>query len=79
VLQGNEFLGTDHPTEKPIDLLGELIKATTDEGACVADPFVGVGSTVIAAYDTNRDYWACELDKRWHQIATDTLYARMEG
>ena len=74
VLTGSKFLNTGHPTEKPIDLLTKLIEATTHEGDIVADPFVGGGSTVVAAYRAQRDFWACELDAEWHKQASSALY-----
>ena len=74
VLHGGQFLGTGHPTEKPLDLLTILIEATTNEGDIVADPFAGGGSTVIAAHQARRDFWACELDSEWHAAASSQLY-----
>lgn len=74
VLRGGVFLGTEHPTEKPLDLLTTLIEATTNEGEIVVDPFAGGGSAVIAAYRSRRNFWACELDADWHGAATSNLY-----
>lgn len=74
VLRGSQFLGTEHPTEKPLDLLATLIEATTNEGDIVADPFAGSGSTVIAAHRTRRKFWACELDEDWFKTASSELY-----
>ncbi len=74
VLEGNQFLGTDHPTEKPLDLLETLIKATTNEGDCVADPFFGGGSTPVTAYKLHRDFWGCEIIANWHSQATERIF-----
>ena len=74
VLRGTQFLGTEHPTEKPLDLLTTLIEATTNEGDIVADPFAGSGSTVIAAHQARRNFWACELDEDWFKAASSELY-----
>lgn len=79
VLTGNEFVGSDHPTEKPIDLLRLLIEATTNEGDCVVDTFVGVGSTVIAAKQTHRNFWACELNEQWHKVAVDNVFKMIQA
>jgi len=65
VLNGSEIV-TEHPTSKPIDLLEILIKATTNEGDIIADPFAGHGSTGIAASRLKRNYWLCELDEYNH-------------
>lgn len=78
VLQGHQFLGSDHPTEKPLDLLQTLIKATTQRGDCVLDPFAGVGSVPVTAYRLGRDFWACELDFTWHSQAREFLLGAMQ-
>jgi len=61
VLDGNDFR-TNHPTQKPIDLLKILINSITMEDETIVDPFAGHGSTGIAAKESNRKYWLCELD-----------------
>ena len=63
-----------HPTEKPVDLLEQLIEATTVEGELVVDPFGGVGSALVAAKHKNRDYWGCEIEHTFYQIGTERLY-----
>ena len=44
---GNQSL--IHPNEKPVELLEQLIEATTTPGALILDPFAGSGTTVLAA------------------------------
>jgi DNA modification methylase len=61
VLDGNDFR-TNHPTQKPIDLLKTLINSITMEDETIVDPFAGHGSTGLAAKESNRKYWLCELD-----------------
>lgn len=75
VLTGEKFLGTEHPTEKPIDLLSVLIKATTEEGDIVIDPFCGTGSTAIAAIQCERDFWVCDINESWHKSATEEVFS----
>lgn len=45
-----------YPTQKPIILLEQIIKLVTDEGDLVVDPFVGSGTTAVAAKILNREY-----------------------
>lgn len=50
-----------HPTEKPVDLLTTLIRATVPPGGLVLDPFAGSGSTGEAALRLGRRFAGCEL------------------
>lgn len=47
---------TGYPTQKPILLLEQIIKITTDEGDVVLDPFCGSGTTLVAAKILNRKF-----------------------
>lgn len=74
VLHGRDAQNSEHPTEKPQDLLRLLIEATTDEGDTVVDPFAGSGSTLYAAYATGRNFYGCEIDTYWANQIKDALY-----
>lgn len=58
-----------HSCEKPVDLLSFLIEKSTNSGELVIDPFMGSGSTMVAAKRMGRDYWGCELDEENYRIA----------
>jgi site-specific DNA-methyltransferase (adenine-specific) len=62
-----------HPTEKPIPLMELLIENSSDANGIVCDPFMGSGSTCIAAVNTNRHYIGFELDPQYFQIARGRL------
>ena len=62
-----------HPTEKPLDVLKPLIKASTIEGELVMDPFGGSGSTLRAAKSTKRRYLGWELSEKHYLKAKDLL------
>ena len=62
-----------HPTEKPIDLLELYIRNSTKENDIVFDPFMGSGSTCIAAINTNRHYIGFELDEKYFEIAEQRI------
>ncbi|HET6173894.1 MAG TPA: site-specific DNA-methyltransferase [Gaiellales bacterium] len=49
---------TGYPTQKPLALLERVIAATTDAGALVVDPFVGSGTTAVAAQRLGRRFVA---------------------
>ncbi len=64
---------TDHPTEKPIDLLSKLIECTTVEGHLVVDVFAGVASTLVAAKGLSRKWFGCEINSSYYQIGRKRL------
>ncbi len=51
-----------HPTEKPIDLMQQLVEAVTPTGGVVLDPFAGSGATLHAAREAGRHSIGIELD-----------------
>lgn len=58
-----------HPTEKPVELLEQLITATTRPGDLVLDPFCGTGSSGVAARRTGRNWIGFELDPAYVRLA----------
>ena len=69
-----------HPTQKPIVLLDRIIRASTEEGATILDPFLGSGTTSVAAVLSGRnsigieqDEKFCELSKKRIQLAQKQL------
>ena len=53
---------TWHPTTKNISVLERIIRAYTNPGDVVLDPFMGSGSTAIAAMRTGREWVGCDVD-----------------
>ena len=62
-----------HPTQKPVDLLGYLIKTYTNEGMTVLDNTMGSGSTGVAAKQLNRNFIGMELNKEYFEIAKQRI------
>ena len=62
-----------HPTEKPVQLLRQLIESSSVWHETVLDPFVGVGSTLVAARLEGRRAIGIELDERYCEIAARRL------
>ena len=58
-----------HDAQKPISLFEFLIKLTTLEKQIVLDPFMGSGTTAIAAKRLNRHFLGFEANKEFHQLA----------
>lgn len=59
------FKPTGHPAEKPTELCRWLLDQSTAPGAIVADPFMGSGSSGVAAAQRGRRFVGIELDERW--------------
>ncbi|MGD2093996.1 MAG: site-specific DNA-methyltransferase [Phycisphaerales bacterium] len=64
---------TDHPTQKPEKLLAKLILASTNKGDFVFDPFVGVGSSLVAAKKLSRRFLGIEIEKEYCLLAAKRL------
>lgn len=58
-----------HPTQKPVSILKKMISIATNEGDIVFDPFMGVGSTGVAALDLNRRFIGVELEEEYFAAA----------
>jgi site-specific DNA-methyltransferase (adenine-specific) len=67
-----EFGG--HPTQKPLDLLARIIRASTNDGGIVLDPFNGGGTSgAAAALVKNRFYLGMEIDQTYCEITKKRL------
>jgi len=62
-----------HPTQKPLNILSELILAFSQPGAHVLDPFCGSGSTLVAARDLGRSATGIEIDPAYARVAEQRL------
>ena len=62
-----------HPTTKPIALCEYLIQLSTVEGAVVLDPFVGSGTTALAAHNLKRHFIGIEINPEYVAIAQRRL------
>jgi adenine-specific DNA-methyltransferase len=68
-----------HPCQFPVELAERCILAFTDESDLVVDPFLGVGSTAIAAQRLNRSFRGFELDPDYANEARDRLAQSRRG
>lgn len=60
---------TEHPTEKPVQLMEYYIRNSTQEGDIVFDPFMGTGTTGVAAIKNNRGFIGIEQEDKWYNVA----------
>jgi DNA modification methylase len=64
---------TTHPYEKPVSLMRRLVLNHTDPGDLILDPFMGSGTTGVAALTAGRDFMGVELEKAFFTLAGKRL------
>ncbi|MDX9690522.1 MAG: site-specific DNA-methyltransferase [Alphaproteobacteria bacterium] len=64
---------TAHPTEKPALLMRHYITNSSKAGECVIDPFMGSGTTGVAAIRAGRRFIGIERDPRWFDVAQERI------
>ena len=62
-----------HPTVKPVELMKYLCRLITPKGGTILDPFMGSGSTGIAAKDEGFDFIGIEKEKEYFDIAKQRI------
>ncbi len=85
IMGGSKEEKCDHPTQKPVELMRRPILNHTKRGQAVYDPFLGSGTTLIAAEMTGRVCYGIEIDpkycdvivQRWQEFAGGV--AKLEG
>lgn len=69
---------SDHPTEKPVSLMEMWIKNSTKAGETVVDPFMGSGTTGVAAIRLRCDFIGVELDEKYFETACRRIGAALK-
>ena len=67
--QSQEKIFGKHPTQKPLALLERIIEASTQEGDLILDPFMGSGTTGVAAVKLNRRFVGIDVEKEYFDLA----------
>ncbi len=68
-----------HGCQMPEQLLGRIIKACSNEGDVVLDPFTGSGTTLVAAKKLGREFVGCEMSEEYAKYARSRLHAAKAG
>lgn len=68
---------TGHPTQKPLEFVRKLVAISSNPGDLVLDPFLGSGTTAVAAAQLGRRYIGFEQDRGYVKMARERL--RREG
>lgn len=65
-----------HPTQKPLDLIERLVRASSNENDLVLDPFMGSGTTGVACLKHKRNFIGIEADEGYYSAAKKRILAQ---
>ena len=65
----------DHPTQKPLEIIERMVKASCPPGGVILDPFMGSGTTAVAAKRCGRNYVGFELNSDYCGVIEKRLAA----
>lgn len=62
-----------HPTQKPLDLLKRIVKASSNPNDLVLDPFLGSGTTGVAAIELGRKFIGIDIEKDYVELSKNRI------
>jgi adenine-specific DNA-methyltransferase len=78
-VKNNHVEKTIHPCQFPVELIERLVLSMTNEGDWVLDPFLGVGTTIVAAVRHRRKGAGAEIHPKYLAIARDRITREARG
>ena len=78
-VKSNHVEKTEHPCQFPVELIERLVLSMTNEDDWVFDPFLGTGTTIVAAIRHNRRGAGAETVDKYVDIARDRIQQEMSG
>ena len=78
-VKSNHIEKTEHPCQFPVGLVERLVLALTNEGESVLDPYLGVGSSAVAALKHDRRAYGCDLDEEYIKLVWERLHQLRAG
>lgn len=78
-VKSNHVEKTEHPCQFPVELIERLVLSMTNEDDWVFDPFLGTGTTIIAAIRHNRRGVGAETVSKYVDVARDRIEQEMAG
>ncbi|GAB6273508.1 MAG: site-specific DNA-methyltransferase [Peptococcaceae bacterium] len=78
-VKSNHVEKTEHPCQFPVELIERLVLSLTNEGDWVLDPFLGTGTSVIAAIRHGRRGVGAETVSKYVELARERIQKEMEG
>ncbi|MEK6690012.1 MAG: site-specific DNA-methyltransferase [Nitrospirota bacterium] len=78
-VKSNHVEKTIHPCQFPVELIERLILSMSNEGDWIFDPFLGTGTTIVAALRHNRRGVGAEVERKYIDIAIDRIEKELQG
>lgn len=78
-VKSNHVEKTDHPCQFPVELIERFVLSMTNESDWVFDPFLGTGTSVIAAIRHGRRGAGAEVHAKYHKLACSRIRKELEG
>jgi len=78
-VKANHVEKTDHPCQFPVGLVERLVLALSNEGDSVLDPYLGVGSSAIAALRNKRKAYGCDIVPEYIELALERIRQLRSG
>ena len=78
-VKSNHIEKTEHPCQYPVELIERLVLALTDANDWVFDPFLGTGTTIIAAIKHSRKGAGAEIVQKYISLAKDRIKQFLAG
>lgn len=78
-VKANHVEKTQHPCQFPVAIPQRLIKALTPQTGVVMDPFMGSGTTALAAFIENRKFLGAEIQDKYFDISTERIQSAIKG
>lgn len=78
-VKANHVEKTIHPCQFPVELIERLVLSMTEKGDWVLDPFIGVGTTAIAALMHNRRVIGAEIVPEYVEVAKERIHLAEKG
>lgn len=73
VWHGSLASKTEHPTEKPLWIIKDMIMASSNKIDIIFDPFMGSGTTGVACVELGRKFIGIEIDEKYFDIACERI------
>lgn len=78
-VKSNHVEKTEHPCQFPVELIERLVLSLTNEGDWVFDPFLGTGTSVIAAIRHGRRGAGAEIHSKYIELARQRIQREING